>query len=265
MKGPILAEILETLNTLFPFDQMEDWDNSGLQIGDPQAIVKGIAIALDPTTETIGFCQKNSCNVLITHHPLFMQGVRSLTPEISAGATALLAAKSEINIISLHTNADSCPGGLNDHICQLIGFNEIQIPCNTSLGRIIIAPEQISLRSLAERVGNSLSIKRLSIIGASETKVSKAFVVSGSGMSLLEEAKKEKAQVIITGDVKYHSALEAIHMGISIIDPGHFGMEKHFIDLVATKLNLEFEEIGINIAYMKCDCETDPFATAIEL
>lgn len=265
MKGPTLSEILENLNTLFPFDQMEDWDNSGLQIGDPRTRVKGIAVALDPTTETIEFCQKNSCNVLITHHPLFLQSLSSITPENLTGAAALLAAKYQINIISLHTNADSCPEGLNDHICELIGFKEIQIPKNTNLARIITAPEEICLKSLAEQVGKSLSIKRLNIVGNTEAMVSKAFVVAGSGMSLLEEAKKENAQVIITGDVKYHSAREAIHMGIYIIDPGHFGMERHFIDLVTKKLDMVFNQFGINIACVKCDYEIDPFATVIEL
>ena len=76
MSGIALARIVEIADRLFPFDQAESWDNSGLQIGDPRNTINAIAFSLDPTPLTIRFAADNSCGLLITHHPLFPEPLR---------------------------------------------------------------------------------------------------------------------------------------------------------------------------------------------
>lgn len=263
MSGPTIWEILDIINGIFPFEEAEKWDNCGLQIGSLDSRVNKIGIALDPVPETVDFCIKNSCNLLITHHPLFLEGVRHITPDNLAGATCLYAAKNNLNIISLHTNVDACEGGLNDYLCSMLGLNEVRVPGPARCARSGLLEKSISLEELSCFVSSALNIDGIKIVGNEGREVYRIFLASGSGISYLEDAAFESAQVIITGDVKYHSAREALHKGIAVLDAGHFGLEKHFVDLVAQRLGSSLEKMGIGNVCIKCDCETDPFRAAI--
>ncbi|MCR2023679.1 Nif3-like dinuclear metal center hexameric protein, partial [Blautia pseudococcoides] len=63
-----------------------------------------------------------------------------------------------------------------------------------------------------------------------------AAVCTGSGKSLMKEVLKKKAQVYITGDVDYHTAIDAVAQGVSIIDAGHYGTEYIFMEYMRQEL-----------------------------
>ncbi len=80
--APCLAGIVEIADRLFPFDMAEKWDNCGIQVGDPGRNVRSIAFSLDPTPQTVRFAADHSCQLLVTHHPVLLEPVRTITTEL---------------------------------------------------------------------------------------------------------------------------------------------------------------------------------------
>jgi len=69
MKRAKLSDIVGIINKKFPFRLAEEWDNVGLQVGDPAAAVERIMVALDPLPEVLEEAVTQGCQLLVTHHP----------------------------------------------------------------------------------------------------------------------------------------------------------------------------------------------------
>jgi putative NIF3 family GTP cyclohydrolase 1 type 2 len=89
--------------------------------------------------------------------------------------------------------------------------------------------------------------------------IKKVALCSGSGASLLREASRCGADVLVTGDVKYHDARDALDLGIALIDAGHFPSEIIMVDDVAERLGRQLSEAGYrNCCIEPCRIELDP-------
>ncbi|MGC8660834.1 MAG: Nif3-like dinuclear metal center hexameric protein, partial [Desulfomonilaceae bacterium] len=75
----------------------------------------------------------------------------------------------------------------------------------------------------------------------------------------LEKAVLAKADAMITGDVRYHGALDAEFHQISLIDAGHFGLERYASKLMKEKFETEFSKLDWNVSLYICHSEQDPF------
>ncbi|NIA22294.1 MAG: Nif3-like dinuclear metal center hexameric protein [Anaerolineaceae bacterium] len=117
-----VRDVLAAIDRAAPFRLQQDWDNSGLLIGDPKARVRKLLVALDHTTEVIGEARRRRADLLVTHHPLFLEGTKRLTTESPDGAAALRMAAWGMAHIAAHTNYDAAPGGLNDLLARKLGL-----------------------------------------------------------------------------------------------------------------------------------------------
>jgi len=117
----------------------------------------------------------------------------------------------------------------------------------------------LSVSALARKVAQDLSIPRLRVISDTDREIRKVFCASGSGMGYLQEALRHRADAIVTGDVRYHAAREAMEMGIAVIDAGHYGLEKEAVPMLVDGLSGAFARDGLEIACIACDLERDPF------
>ncbi len=249
---------MQIADRLFPFELAEQWDNCGIQIGDPSAPIQSVAFSLDAGSDAIKFAAENSCQLLITHHPLIFEPLKSITPLNSSGKALLSAAEKRIAILSLHTNLDAAPSGLNAYLSALIGLNETTVPEAAPSARIGLLPRAESIEDLAAGLMKKLDLEHISITARDNRMVRKAFVVSGSGMSYLPAAVKAGADIMITGDVRYHSALEALEMDIPVIDAGHFGLEKICVPLMLNAFKQAVIERHWNVKFNSF-YQTNPF------
>lgn len=261
MKHVTLAEIVEIADRLFPFSEGENWDNCGIQIGDPAETIDGIAFSLDPLPETVAFAAENACGLLITHHPAILEPIRRITPESLVGRTLLRAARSNVGILSLHTNLDSAEGGLNDWLAGVVGLETVRIPLPARAARLGVLPGSLRISQVADRLAEKLHIGALRIIAREDRLVKTIFCVSGSGMGYLKEALAWKADLMITGDVRYHAAREALELGLPVIDAGHFGLEKDAVGIMRSAFDREFTQMGLAVRCVACPVEADPFQT----
>ncbi|OPJ57056.1 Nif3-like dinuclear metal center hexameric protein [Alkalithermobacter paradoxus] len=125
------------------------------------------------------------------------------------------------------------------------------------LGRIGDSKENMTLGVFAQYVKEKLDISDLRIVGSPNKEIKKVAVVSGSGSSMIHNAYSMKADVLITGDVKYHEAQEALELGICLIDAGHFGSEKIFVDIASRYLEANLK----NVEIIRSDIYINPFVT----
>jgi dinuclear metal center YbgI/SA1388 family protein len=128
------------------------------------------------------------------------------------------------------------------------------------LGRIGRLSEPMTLAKYAGKLKKELSSQSLRYVGDPDVKVSKVALCSGSGASLLREAVRAGADVLVTGDVKYHEARDAEDLGIALIDAGHFPTEIIMVSEITERLSRSLAAAGYtNCQIESCQTETDPF------
>lgn len=122
-----------------------------------------------------------------------------------------------------------------------------------SLGRIGILPEAMTLDNFCTRVKETLRVNSLSIAGNVKKKVKKIAVVSGAGASLINQACKKGCDVILTGDIKYHEAKDALESDICLIDAGHQGTEKIMAPYLCKLLSIEAQKRNLLIEILSIE------------
>ena len=137
MKNIKLSYLLGIINKIAPPGLAESWDNSGLQIGDPDANISRIMVALDPTPSVIDSALASSCQLLITHHPLIFKPQKNISTATTQGKLIHTAIKGGLAIVSIHTSYDIATGGLNDLLAEQLGLSGCVPLQTTSLQELV--------------------------------------------------------------------------------------------------------------------------------
>ncbi|HXE95158.1 MAG TPA: Nif3-like dinuclear metal center hexameric protein [Dongiaceae bacterium] len=128
------------------------------------------------------------------------------------------------------------------------------------LGRVGRLPEPLTLGAYAGQLKKVLSAPALRYVGDPEARISKVALCSGSGASLLHEAARSGADVLVTGDVKYHEARDAEDLGMALIDAGHFPTEIIMVQEITGRLGRALVKAGFTDCRVEaCRTESDPF------
>ncbi len=230
-----IRRVTEAMEELAPLELAYDWDNVGLQIGSPAREVSAILITLTITKEVLARAVDSAVDLIVAHHPLIFEPLRSIRTDHFQGALISRLLKEEIGVYVSHTNLDVAPQGLNHWLAELLGLENtrVLIPHLTEgagLGRLG-GVKPVSLGEIAARLGR-LWPNRLRVIGDEGRSISQIAVIGGSGGKYAKEAKDAGAQLLITGDVSYHNAVDALEMGLAVIDAGHFATEKIMVPRV---------------------------------
>lgn len=132
-------DLINYLNTLAPFDLQEDYDNSGLQLGNPDTTITGVLLCLDVTFDVIAEAIEKNCNVILSHHPIFFRPVRSINYNQDFGRIIQHAIKNNITIVAFHTNFDNQLPGLNQFLTQALGLLNLRVlkPMKDKLMKVV--------------------------------------------------------------------------------------------------------------------------------
>lgn len=114
-----VGDAAAALERRFPAAWAEEWDNVGLVLGDAASYLTGIRISLNATAEAVTRCAEGGMNLLVTHHPPFLEPAG--VPERAAGPAGAIEASIRLGVavISLHTNLDRSPEGATALACAL--------------------------------------------------------------------------------------------------------------------------------------------------
>ncbi|MBN2297578.1 MAG: Nif3-like dinuclear metal center hexameric protein [Deltaproteobacteria bacterium] len=239
-----LDEVLTILNTIAPFETCEQWDNVGLMVGDPAAEITSIAVALDPSFDVITRAIHQKADCIITHHPLFFAPIRCMNLKESTAKKAFMLLRSGISLVSMHTNLDMAHGGVADVLANKLGLEGIQkngvIRTGTVAGNMPLTSWCRSLPfAYIRMVDAGLPVRLVS-------------ACPGSGMDYWRDAKASGCDTFVTGDVRYHAALDAKESGMNVVDLGHHGTEEIIVKPFMEKLQQELQGVYIS-AYESAD------------
>ncbi|MCD7033074.1 Nif3-like dinuclear metal center hexameric protein [Metabacillus sp. GX 13764] len=126
------------------------------------------------------------------------------------------------------------------------------------LGRIGLLEEEMTLQQFAEHVKKSLNVEKVRMVGKKDSQVKKVAVLGGDGNKYISHAKFQGADAFVTGDLYYHTAHEAIMMGLNVIDPGH-NVEKVMKQGVTDVMLAMCEENNYEVSIFPSEPNTDPF------
>jgi len=122
-----ISQIIETVEDFAPLDLQENYDNSGLQVGDTSQKVKGILLCLDVTEDVLEEAIELDCNLIISHHPLLFKPIKKLTGRTYIERCVTKACKHDLVIYAAHTNLDNAFGGLNFYMAEKLGLQNLRI------------------------------------------------------------------------------------------------------------------------------------------
>ncbi|MEG1425416.1 MAG: Nif3-like dinuclear metal center hexameric protein [Raoultibacter sp.] len=216
----------------FPAATAEEWDRTGLTVGDPAQPIKGIAVALDPTVAAIEAAAQGGANVLVTHHPAYLAAPQKFSPAQSIaqvdGALVWAAIRQGVAVMSFHTALDvsraaqrMLPGLLNLQFKSIVD----PIPSSRLLGYgQLCTPKQtetpLTLEHLAARC-TSVFGRAPRVWGDFSNELSQVVTTTGSAGDMAAKCLEAGYGCLVCGEIKYHDALAASEAGLCIIDLGH--------------------------------------------
>ena len=254
-------EILTFLETLAPRHMKMDWDNVGLLCGSRKTEVTKVLVALDPFE---GVCREAvdfGAQLIVTHHPLIFQALKSVTDETSIGRSIQLLCREGISAINAHTNLDCAPGGVNDRLAAALGLENIGVidPMGVDedgrewgLLRKGTVEEQ-PLSHFLSSVKSALGCEGLRFVDAGKP-VRKVAVGGGACASEIMDAVKAGCDTFVTSDVKYNQFWDAYDLGLNLIDAGHFHTENPVTACLAEKIAAAFPDVEVKISETHSDC-----------
>ncbi|MDU5251481.1 Nif3-like dinuclear metal center hexameric protein [Anaerococcus vaginalis] len=236
-----IKDIIKFLEERFPLSLQEDWDNSGLQIGNIENDLTNIMISLDLDEQTIQKAKEKSCNLIINHHPFLFSSIKSIDLNEEKGKIIKDLIKNDITVFAMHTNLDIAKGGVNDNLAKRLELRDISnLDTNNEnpmarFGYI----DEITAYDFSKFVKEKLNCKGLILYGDKNKKIKKVALCGGAGSDFINDAIKKGCDLIVTSDVKYHEAIDNCKK-INIVDPGHFASENHIIYMIKDLLEKNF-------------------------
>ncbi len=180
-----IKEILQTIEQIAPLPLQEGFDNSGLQIGDPNQEATGALLCIDVTENVVDEAISLGCNLIISHHPLIFHPIKSITGRTYIERCVIKAIQNNVVIYAAHTNLDNAVEGVNFKLAEMLNLENVRILSpqkNALLKLVTFAPQ-----SHAEQVRNALFNAGAGNIGNYD---SCSFNLSGEGTFRAKEGSQ---------------------------------------------------------------------------
>lgn len=229
-----INNIIEKLEKEFPPELAYEWDNVGLLVGDREREVKNVVVCLDVTEDVMEFAKNAEAELIISHHPVLFSPINRINRDTKTGKLLMEAIANKIAVYSAHTNCDKAENGINARLAEIFDLNDVEALEEDGLGRIGTLSGPMEFCEFAKSVEEKLSIK-VRFCGDTKKVIKKVAICSGSGSDVIETAIAKGADVLLTGDTKYHQMLDSKD-DINIIDAGHYGTECIVTEIFAEAL-----------------------------
>lgn len=233
-------DVMELLRKIAPEQYALEWDNVGLLVGREEKEIKRVLVALDATDSVIEQAVEGEADLLVTHHPMLFAPLKRIVDSDMNGRRILRLIGDDICYYAMHTNCDTMV--MAEEAADRIGLREGKVlepaagETEIGIGRYGELEEEITLWELCDRVKKAFGLESVRLVGDPGASVKRAAISTGSGKSMIRPALCAGVQVLVTGDIDHHSALDSLDQGLSLIDAGHYGTERFMVDLVADYL-----------------------------
>lgn len=265
------SEIIALIERTAPLGIAAPWDKSGVQVASARQDVSRLAVCLDPTPESVRIALSEGAEMILAHHPLTMEG--RFTDRLDSYHEVLsLLFRADVPLYSAHTSLDANPLGPVSWLAGALGLCRIRsagekddeagqgvtLPltvleqtgsmerdgfsyaCGFGVVgdcRVDITPEDLK-KMLAPYLKGSCP----RLAGTLPERIRRIAICPGSGSSLAPEAAVHGADVLITGDLKYHAALD---LPLPVLDVGHFSLEEEMMRRFALQLKENVSDVAV--------------------
>jgi len=227
-------EISKIIEDFAPLELAEDWDYTGWIVDCNSNEVDKIMLALTVNDDVVRQAHENNCNMIISHHPLFFVPIDY----------------KDINIYCAHTNLDKTEGGTTDELIRVLDLKptchcehrrSIRSEAIRPFIRYVELEKPVSIIEFGQKLKSfSNNIRLVNNFGV-ET-IQKIAFCAGSGSEFIQEVYENGADTFVTGDIKFHTALES---PVVIFDIGHFESE---IPILKVLENLLKDKVEVTTA-----------------
>lgn len=260
-----VADVLDTVERLWPPAGAEEWDVVGLAIGSPEQLVHNILVVVDITASTVAEAVGQGSDLIVSHHPFLLRGVTTLAEDTAKGSLAARLTRANVSVISAHTNADVTDDGASAILAQMFGLGRTQpivpgITAGHGLGRVGTLSNPISLYEFSQHVAQTLpaTVSGVRFAGDPDRIIHRVAICSGAGDSLLSHHIVQAADVYVTSDLRHHPAVDTLELsavgnGPALIDVSHFASEWVWADSAARTLSQELPGITVQVSTRNTD------------
>jgi dinuclear metal center YbgI/SA1388 family protein len=241
-----IAQIIATLEEVAPLFLQDGFDNSGLQVGDISQEAKGVLLCLDVTEEVLDEALQLGCNLIVSHHPLLFKPIKTLTGKSYIERCVVKACQHNLVIYASHTNMDNASGGVNYHLAEKIGLQNVRAlkPLNNECNRVgsgVVGelPSSENEASFLQKLKTLFKLETLQHSPLTGKEIHKVALCGGSGAFLIPEAIAVGADIFITGEAKYNDYFD-VESRILLAVIGHYESEiatkDLFYDIITKKI-----------------------------
>lgn len=242
-----ICDIYDIINSAAPFESQLAFDNSGLLVGDRATEVSRAVICLDVTREVIAEAAGMNANLIISHHPVIFDPLKSL----SSQDPAYLLARNGIAALCCHTNLDISPVcGVNVALANRLGLRSIRPEDAFGEDCVLYSGEleqPMDPEDFARHVKERLGAGAIQLIPG-EGSVKRVFLCSGAGGEFAHYAAMRGGDAYLTGEMKHHEALEAKRTGLTCVVAGHYETERVFAEYLAAYLRKRVPDTGFLVS-----------------
>ena len=240
-----VREIESFLYSWAPRVLAESWDNVGLLVGDPEAAVERILVALDITPQVAEEALKRGCQLIVAHHPVMncaWHPVQTVRADDRQGRTLTALLRGGVAAICMHTNLDAAEGGVNDILAEKLGLTQPEMLTEEKIGRIGTLKCEIPLVEFTHSVIELLGCNGLRYVDAGRP-VHRVAVGGGACGCYIPQAVAAGCDTFVTSDLKYNDFLDT--EGLNLIDAGHFPTENVVCPALRDRLAEAFPAVDV--------------------
>lgn len=249
----LLQHIIDKIESVVPLRWQEEWDNSGLQVGDRNAEIHAALLAMDVTESVVNEAIIKGCDLILSHHPLLFHPLKHLTGSTPQERCVEMAIRNHIAIYSSHTCMDAWQEGVSGRMAEMCGVHHYRVLAADKryesdkvhgLGVIGMTEQPLAFGMLLQRIVDVFSTGGLRYVAPINNKgledknqlVQRIAFCGGAGSGLLEEAIAAGADVYVSADFKYHE-LQAAYTRIAVVDMDHWVSEQFTRDIFYELVN----------------------------
>lgn len=256
---PTVADLCQYLEHMAPVSLAEDWDNVGLLVGRRQAPVGRVMTCLTLTPDVADEAVSREVQLVVSHHPLMFRATRRINDDSVEGRILLRLIENGVAVYSPHTAFDSARRGINQRLAVSLGLQGVR-PMNATTadpdvgaGRCGELPQPLPLFDFLKRVAAVSGADRLEYTEtwASDRPVWRVAIGCGAAEGFLADAIRLECDTFVTGEVRFHSALEAVARRVHLILMGHFHSERPAVEDLSRLLAAEFPGVDVFASHLE--------------
>ncbi len=244
-----VKDVVKVIEEFAPLSIQENWDNSGLSVGSPEAEVTSVLLGLDCTPELVDEAVACGADMIVTHHPLIFSGLKKISPDDPVGAAVIKAVSAGISVYAAHTTADKVIAGVSGAMAERLGLENVSIldpeEGGTGLGVVGYFPEPMPAAEAVRYVKERFGLQAARCSRLVDVPVSKVALCGGAGASLIGKAVRSGARMYITGDVSYHHFFTP--KDFMLMDIGHYESEKDIVAILFSLIKKNFPNFAVRI------------------